>query len=129
MEVLAYMNHGRWIVDCPKCGKNGATLAEQDKFISPYSCENGEFICPNCYTGMVVRDGTTITGQVKFNITARMAAQARAKRNGEIYKVVFPKDKKKIEAVVKLRRLDNQNWMPGETLEDLRQENIEHEVR
>jgi len=122
MEVEAYLNHGRWVVDCPKCGKQGSTLAEPKPIESPYSAINGEYICPNCYPGMVVITRRTTTGVI-FNETSRAIARARAKANNEIYEVVFPANRKEIETVVCLRRLDYQNWEPGETISFLKNEN------
>jgi len=122
MKVEAYLNHGRWVCDCPKCGKLGATLAEPKPLESPYSAINGLYICPNCYPGMVAIRKRTMAGVV-FNEDLRTVARARAKANDEIYEVVFPSDKKKIESVVSVRRLDHQNWEHGETIKFLQEEN------
>lgn len=122
MKVEAYLNHGRWVVDCPKCGKLGATLAEPKPSESPYSVINGEYICPNCYPGMVAIRKRTVTGVI-FNEDLRTVARARACQNNEIYEVVFPNDKKEIEKIVSVRRLDYQNWEPGETVKFLKEEN------
>ena len=40
---------------------------------------------------------------------------------------VFPPDREEIEKILALRPLDNRNWRPGESLEDLCRENEEHE--
>lgn len=122
MEVYAYLNHGRWIVDCPKCGKLGSTLAEPNPNIAHYSAINGKFICPNCYPGMVVIKSRGVIS-VRFNEDARAAAKKHAEGRQEIYDVVFPKERKEIEGIVSLRRLDQQNWQPGETVEFLKEEN------
>ena len=122
MKVEAYLNHGRWVVDCPKCGKHGSTLAEPKPIESPYSAINGEYICPNCYPDMVVVSRRTATGVI-FNETSRTIARARAKQNNEIYEVIFPDNKKEIEKIVSVRRLDYQNWQPGETIKFLKEEN------
>lgn len=37
--------------------------------------------------------------------------------------VVWPKDRAKIDALLNLRPRNNQHWVPGETLADLREEN------
>lgn len=122
MKVEAYLNHGRWVCDCPKCGKLGATLAEPKPSESPYSAVNGLYICPNCYPDMVVIRKRTSAGVV-FNEDSRVIARARAKQNNEIYEVIFPSNKKEIEEIVRVRRLDYQNWQPGETIKFLKEEN------
>jgi phage terminase large subunit GpA-like protein len=123
MKVEAYFNHGRWVCDCPKCGKLGSTLAEPNKALAHYSAVNGEYICPNCYPGMVIIHKRTVTGGLVFNEDMQAISRARAKANDEIYEVIFPTNKKEIEAIVSLRRLDYQNWQPGETIEFLKKEN------
>ncbi len=125
MNVLAFLNQGRWIVECPKCGKDGATLAENRPEISPYWTENNAYICPNCHPGMIVISGKYRNGRYQFNQSARDAARAKAAERNEIYIVEFPADRKKIMELVKDRPLTNQNWIPGETLEFLARENAE----
>ncbi|PKO02093.1 MAG: hypothetical protein CVU43_09750 [Chloroflexi bacterium HGW-Chloroflexi-5] len=129
MEVLAYLNHGRWIVDCPKCGKVGATLAEPNHLVAHYSAENGLFICHKCYPGMIVRSGVNANGSLKFNATMRAVARQKAEKNGEIYRVIFPENRKEIELAVAKRAPDNQNWEPGETIEFLLEENQAYGVK
>lgn len=124
MIVEAYLNHSRWVVDCPKCGKLGSTLAEPNLEVALYSAMNKKFICPNCYPGMIVIKSKGLNS-VRFNEDARAVAKKRAEDRGEIYGVVFPENKLEIESVVSLRRLDQQNWEPGETLEFLLEENKE----
>ena len=43
-----------------------------------------------------------------------------------IRRLSFPVERKDIEALLEQRPLLNRNWSPGETIEDLRIENIEH---
>lgn len=77
----AYLNHGRWVVDCPDC--NGAQLA----------CRTDHrFMCNEC--GNVVIAGLW-----------RM--------------VSWPADLDAIEAALAGRPIHNQNWRPGETVDDL----------
>ena len=86
--VRAYMNWGRWVVDCP-AGCGGAELASSNR-------------CASC---------------------------------GEEYRVDFPPERQAIERLLALRPetkkgvASHRNWRPGETLADLRRENIEHGVK
>ena len=41
-------------------------------------------------------------------------------------RTVFPRARKKIEALLEKRPIPNRNWYPGETLADLQRENEEH---
>jgi DNA-directed RNA polymerase subunit M/transcription elongation factor TFIIS len=41
----AYINHGRWVIDCPNC--NGGIRADRDDNGNPVST-GGEVICGNC---------------------------------------------------------------------------------
>jgi hypothetical protein len=128
IETYAYLNFGRWIVDCPKCGKVGATLAEPDLKIAQYSA-NKTFICPKCYPGMVAYSGKNANGSLKFNTSLQSLARKKAEKNNDVYKVVFPTNKKEIETVLSGRNLENKNWIPGETIEFLKKENKEHGVK
>lgn len=85
MPIPAYINHNRWVADCPIC--NGAELASPE---SPF------FRCANC---------------------------------GFEAGVQFPANRQGIEAVLAHRpHLLNRNWRPGESIADLRAENIGHGV-
>ncbi len=83
--IPVYVNHGRWVVDCPDC--NGAQLA----------CRTDRrFMCDEC-----------------GNITI-----------GGLWRPVdWPADIAAIEAVLQVRPLANQNWAPGETVQDLAADN------
>lgn len=41
-------------------------------------------------------------------------------------RLVFPKDRARIEELLVVRPLDNRNWTPNETVKDLERENKEH---
>ncbi len=43
--------------------------------------------------------------------------------------IEWPVDRAEIEAVVETRQTKNQNWLPGQTVEDLRAETRDHGVR
>ena len=92
--TFAYVNHGRWLVDCPFCGST-QIAAKSDR----------RFLCAGA-------DGC-----------------ANAQVGGAYIPVVWPKDADRIEAELLQRPTpNNRNWMPGETVKDLRRENAEHGV-
>lgn len=64
-----------------------------------FAWEEGRFMCRSCYNG----------------------------KHGHKYRrAIFPRDREKIEAILKPRPLENRNWRPGETLAFLRAENKQH---
>lgn len=119
--VNAYLNFGRWLVQCPKHGKNGATEV---------LLGTTEYIAPCCYPGIVAQ----FVGIVKNKITvipdesARATARNLARENDEIYQVIFPENLAEIVVETSARPIQNQNWEPGETVEFLQAENAEHGV-
>jgi hypothetical protein len=66
---------------------------------------------------------------VSFDEDARAEARTRAEENGEVYDVLFPESKSEIIEVVKVRKLQNQNWIPGETVKFLKDENKKNGVK
>jgi hypothetical protein len=119
--VTAYLNYGRWLVNCPKHGKNGATQV---------SLETTEYIAPCCYPGITAQFMAAGKGKITVipDESARATARNLAVENEEVHQVVFPENFSEIMAVVSLRPIQNQNWEPGETLEFLQAENNEHGV-
>ncbi len=80
--MIAYLNHGRWVVDCPDRDCAGAELA------------SNLFVCENC------------------------------KRVGP---VEWPEHKTLIDEITSLRPVpETRNWIPGETVNNLRKENMSH---
>ncbi len=78
--TVAYLNHGRWVADCPDPDCAGAELARD------------VFVCSNC---------------------KRMAT------------VVWPDNKSLIDDTTAARSVpETRNWVPGETIDDLHQENL-----
>ena len=78
----AYVNHGRWVVDCPEPYCGGAAIAET------------VFVCNNC------------------------------KR---VEPVEWPEYKTLIDDVLNVRPVpQTRNWIPGETVNDLKRENKAH---
>lgn len=66
-----------------------------------YAWEEGLFVCLSCFN---------------------------ARHGHRILRSQFPPDRQRIEAILDLRPLPNRNWLPGETVEDLERENIEHHM-
>lgn len=81
----AYVNHGRWVVDCPDC--NNAQLA----------CRTDRrFMCNDC-------------GNIAL---------------GGLWRPVeWPANPQAIETVLESRPMENQNWVPGETVQMLAADN------
>jgi len=97
----AYVNHGRWVVDC-ECGN--AVEAVTDPL--PYQIRIGQkkWRCEP-WTPEAHPDGFC----------------------GSRYTVLWPRHADRIMAILKHRpRASNQNWMPGEPLSLLVAENLEH---
>ncbi len=90
LVAVAYVNHGRWVADCPFC--SGA----EEMATLPMS-----FFCHACQMAAV-------QGQA---IPALFPAPAEAES---------------IERVLAIRPVPNRNWVPGETVDQLRAENLEH---
>lgn len=84
--LIAYVNHGRWIIKC-ECG--GAEKAWEENL----------FMCQSCWNS---------GHQHKLRLA------------------VFPKNRVAIEQLLLVRPLVNRNWLPGETLGQLKAENIAH---
>ena len=83
-KVKAFVNHGRWIAQCPGCNSAVVQPAGDKKYA-----------CSEC---------------------------------GATHSVSWPKTSSEINTILAPRPLLNQNWLPGETLDDLRAENAAHGV-
>ena len=91
-ELHAYVNAGRWMVECPDCFT--AVLIDEDDLL---------FYCPGCGT------------------------------DDQWKRVTMPSERDEIERLLLLRpgwreNSPNRNWLPHETVEDLRQQNIQNGV-
>ena len=82
-QVVAYVNHGRWLADCP-CG---AKMAVDREWAHGY--------CAGCGSKALV-DWPTVDKM------------------------------EKIERQLRRRPLPHANWLPGETIAELKAENVEH---
>ena len=120
-KVQAYLNHGRWLVDCPKHGRNG-TLEVQ--------VTDTEYIAPCRYPGTIAQ----FTGMVKnrvqnvADISARATARARARKDGEVYEIVFPENMNEIMDALRGQPVTMQNWVPGDSIEFLLSDEPKSEV-
>lgn len=125
--IEARYNHGRWIADCPFCANAAEEVSPGDLFL----CGN-EFPGKHAVTWRdieVSKNGKKVKQQVRVaDRVIRQRAWDLGKEAGKIYKIKFHEEKKEVERITRMRPPENQNWVPGETLDDLRLENIEHGI-
>lgn len=95
-EIVAYVNHGRWIAECPDCA--GAQLVSELE---------RRFWCLNC-------------GNAAVNFAWRHVRMPQKRTAIEAELVIRP--------AARSERAITRNWLPGETVEDLQRENVEHGV-
>jgi hypothetical protein len=119
--VNAYMNHGRWIVNCPKHGTAGAVEVDENET---------EYIAPCCYPKSMAMFLGMSKGQPKTipDTSARATARAMAKANDEIYTIIFPAKITEIKAIMDARPIHNRHWTT-ETIAALKKENKAHGVK
>lgn len=115
---LAYVNHSRWLVDCPACG---AAIR-----IDP--AQGDRAICGNCNPGLFairfVR--RVVDGEESFYPVPDERKRAETARTSTPFAFVLPPDWEEIFRILRLRPVANMNWLPGETLQHLIAENIQH---
>jgi hypothetical protein len=111
----------RWIADCPVHGEGVAEAVQPGV---PFICSR---CFPDIYATIPVQAPGGAVAQIP-DVAMRRAARRRATEADQVYEVVFPTDKDEIEAQARVRPLENANWMPGMTVDDMRRENIEHGV-
>jgi len=124
--IMARYDAGRWLVDCPIHGKDGAVLAQSMPEISPLWAESGLYICPVCHPGIKSQLVSLRRGvfSYRFDESARRTARKMAEEQDEIYQVTFPENKDEIEFVLKDRPLLMRHWDgEHETIEFLKSEN------
>ena len=95
-EIVAYVNHGRWVAECPDCA--GAQLVSETE---------RRFWCLNC-------------GNAAVNFAWRHVRMPQKRTAIEAELVIRP--------AARSERAITRNWLPGETVEDLQRENVEHGV-
>lgn len=116
-KITAYMNNGRWLMNCLKCG-------------TPLPAWESGVVCPRCYPGMLARAFQPLPGGLLRPVAdIEIVEQTRKKANGngEEYAPSFPAEKTEIEKILRLRpAAKNMNWLPSESLADLRKQNLDH---
>lgn len=111
----AFHNHGRWVAYCDADGCSGAERLWPDGKIQTAKKPNGEVVLDE--RGEPVRYGVTRAGEMVCG------------NCGHTSQVRFPSDGDEIEAVLKRRPVpETRNWEPGETVSDLKAENLSHGV-
>jgi uncharacterized Zn finger protein (UPF0148 family) len=116
-KIQAYMNNGRWLLDCPVCS-------------TPLPAVESGVICPRCHPGMLAKalrplPNKTFRPVMDVEIVEKTRGEARAR--GEEYTPDFPRERSEIEKILRARPgTQNMNWIPTETLDDLRAQNREH---
>jgi hypothetical protein len=110
MEIKAEMNHGRWIVRCPKSPTTHA--------VQVFPGHDFTFVCGECYHNLN-GSATRIPDSTAFS-TANAA--------GNVHTIVWPDNLMEIEQALNYRLIENSNWLPGETVEYLQNDNVIHGV-
>ncbi len=100
LTAYAYVNHGRWVADCPFCGGAERVWPEgirtHKKVPHPFGIADDILHCG--YTGQTCQ-------------------------------VVFPDDRREIARVLAKRPDDaNRNWFAHETVDDLERENAQRGI-
>ena len=117
MQLQAYMNNGRWIMACPVCS-------------TPLPCRETGVICPRCYPHVMAKAWRQLpNGDLRpvQDMELVAAAQMDARAKDEEYFPLYPAEREQIERILRCRPdRKNMNWIPSETLADLRAQNIEH---
>ena len=115
----ATINHGRWVAECPHCH----WALKVKEFDKPPAFER--FGCASCGDGLppeVIAALETVQG-TKQKLAAGLAAIKELGRP-----LTYPEEAETIEAILSKRLLVNRNWTPGETLDKLKVENMEHKI-
>ncbi len=102
MRAATYVNHGRWVVECDAADCRGAIDVSQRLSAAGVVCD--------------CRD--------------RTACYHQTDPCGHIIRIDWPTDLEAIDRVLALR-VDpiTRNWLLGETVEDLKAENLLHGMR
>lgn len=122
-QVYAYINHARWLVCCPIHTGGGKLEVDPAK--------DKTFICPVCHPGILASFTGVRHGRIASqpDTSARRTARLQAEKTGDIYEIVYPENRDEILAQLQHRPLDAMNWKPGEAVELLTAENIEHRTK
>lgn len=116
MMIQAFFMNGRWLVKCPKCN-------------NIHRADGNTLVCPACWTGLnaqkIVIDkfGAMVPAP---HVEMIFETRDKAIAAGELYEIAYPANKAEIEHILRVREIENMSWLPGESIEQLIQENIEH---
>jgi hypothetical protein len=121
-QVFAQVNHGRWIVICPRCQSLGIISAAE------VATDETMFVCPEEYpathANMLIphprQKGAFLSAPDK---ETRKQARQTAIDIGDAYEIVFPAEKTEIERLLRYRPRAARNWYPGVSVEELKTEN------
>jgi hypothetical protein len=126
---LAYVNHGQWLADCPTCGSP----------IRVDPLKPDQAICGACHPQLFATKQVEVPVTVEdLKIEPTATRSFRSIPDGEVrrkaydvaekHKIVFPENWQEIIDTLRSRRTQYMNWLPGETVDVLIAENIEHGV-
>ena len=121
--VEAMYNGGRWIVRCPD-DPQGRHFVEVKK-------DQQDFICTGCYPDLRAAAFKRRDDDLFIPVpddALRQAATDQAIADGRQYIILFPDNVTEIEDVLLQRPTEAMNWLPGETMDFLLEENAEHGV-
>ena len=115
--IKASFNWGRWIWDCPDC--NASNIISPGQTMA---------ICGECYPDKMAKKQTIINNVVVDGLDHKKQTDAKRQAFGEnrVYKIRYPKSHKKIVEALRYRKTEHMCWEPGETVEDLLEENKSH---
>lgn len=92
-KSIPYMNHGRWVVECPSLVCGGAERVLPWQALVVCVCRDRDFCQHPSPCGTIIQ-------------------------------LDWPADWQQIQTVMADRSIINRNWVPGETVEQLRGENM-----
>lgn len=105
MTRLAYLNHGRWVVDCPADDCEATLFADRPMFAE----DNNGTLSLRC-----ICNDVSVCDHSAVPCGTPLAA-------------VFPDNRADIDRLMAGRRRRNRNWT-GESVSDLKAENLLHGV-
>lgn len=106
-STRAYINHGRWVVEC-QCGNAVEAVPR-----------------PVTHPGHSAPHQIRV-GQKRYRCEPWGVEADPSGFCGSTYTVIWPRNARRIVAVLNYRPRHNQNWRPGETVALLVAENLEH---
>lgn len=120
-KTHAWINHGRWIANCPSCGQPAQVEPSADAHLFCRLCYPETYavhFVPNAYGGFDPVPNDALRREYR----AKMLADNIAPQ------VIYPDNRREIMEILRPRPLENMNWELHETADDLRAENIEHGI-